>query len=76
MNGTDVRASYARDPSMHCEPRILNHAYAKTVKLNPAISTQEWGVEKPRAAPAAEARKSVEPVRRWRYLHASPCDAC
>ena len=45
--------SHACDPRMHREPGILNRAYAKTVKLNPVISTQERGVEKPRAAPAA-----------------------
>jgi hypothetical protein len=38
---------------MHREPGILNRAYAKTVKLNPVISTQERGVEKPRAAAVA-----------------------
>ena len=50
-----LTVSHARDPSMHREPGILNRAYTKTVKLNPAISTQERGVEKPRAPPAMHA---------------------
>jgi hypothetical protein len=44
--------SHACDPRMHCEPGILNRAYAKTVKLNPVKPTQERCVEKPRAARA------------------------
>jgi hypothetical protein len=40
-----LNVSHAHDPSMHRKPGILNRAYAKTVKLNPTISTQERGVE-------------------------------
>jgi hypothetical protein len=47
-----LTVNHACDPRMHREPGILNRAYAKTVKLNPVISTQERGVEKPRAAAA------------------------
>ena len=42
-----LTVSHACDPRMHHEPEILNHTYAKTVKLNPVISTQDQGVEKP-----------------------------
>jgi hypothetical protein len=39
-----------------------NRAYAKTVKLNPVISTQERGVEKPRAVPG---RIAMEPDKNF-----------
>jgi hypothetical protein len=56
-----LTVSHACDPRMHRKPGILNRAeiYAKTVKLNPAISTQERCVEKPRAPPLGVNGKPV-----------------
>ena len=62
-----LTVSHACDPRMHREPGILNRAYAKTVKLNPVISTQERGVEKPRAPPACKFIRIIS--RKWKVLY-------
>jgi hypothetical protein len=60
----ELTVSHARDTSMRRNPGILKRAYTKTVKLNPAISTQERGVENPPAAPPGPEHTHARVARR------------